>query len=93
MIKDKLQQGSVLLMDDWDQFCADNSKGQRKALKEFLEKNNHIHVEDYIIYSFLGKAFIVHFDDYCSPQLPSSRHNGNCYHRLSYDHTLLYASI
>ena len=63
MIKDKLQQGTVLLMDDWDQFCADNSKGQRKALKEFLEKNNHIHVEDYIIYSFIGKAFIVHIND------------------------------
>jgi len=63
IIKDKLQQGTVLLMDDWDHFCADNSKGQRKALKEFLEKNNHIYLEDYIIYSFVGKAFIVHFND------------------------------
>ena len=63
MIKDKLQQGTVLLMDDWYQFYADNSKGQRKALKEFLEKNNHIHIEEYIIYSFIGKAFIVHIND------------------------------
>jgi len=60
IIKDKLQQGTILLMDDWHQFNAEKSSGQRKAVHEFLENNQHIHLEDYIIYSHIGKAFIVH---------------------------------
>jgi hypothetical protein len=63
IIKDKLQQGTILLMDDWYQFNADNSSGQRKAVKEFLENNQHIHLEDYVIYSHIGKAFIVHLNN------------------------------
>ena len=60
IIRDKLQQGAVLMMDDWYQFEANNNKGQRKALKEFLQNNKQIELEDYFIYSHAGKAFIVH---------------------------------
>ncbi|NCN08292.1 MAG: hypothetical protein GW938_00455 [Leptospira sp.] len=62
IIKGKLQQGCILMMDDWYQFEADNKKGQRKATKEFLIKNKNISLEDYIIYGHIGKAFIVHLN-------------------------------
>ena len=50
------------MMDDWNCFSSDRSKGERRALREFLEKNSDVELEDYFTYSFTGKAFIVHLN-------------------------------
>ncbi|OGQ05125.1 MAG: hypothetical protein A2W61_06305 [Deltaproteobacteria bacterium RIFCSPLOWO2_01_44_7] len=63
ILEGKLQQGSVLLFDDWYQFNADNNQGQRRGVKEFLNKNKQIILEEYITYSHCGKAFIVQMED------------------------------
>ncbi len=60
IVKPKLQQGAILMMDDWNCFRADNNQGERRALREFLEKNSHIETEKYFSYSYAGQAFIVH---------------------------------
>ena len=60
IVKPKLQQGAILMMDDWNCFSADNNQGERRALREFLEKNSHIETEKYFSYSFTGQSFIVH---------------------------------
>ena len=60
IVKPKLQQGTILMMDDWNCFRADNNQGERRALREFLEKNSYIETEKYFSYSFAGQAFIVH---------------------------------
>ena len=60
IVKPKLQQGTILMMDDWNCFRADNNQGERRALREFLEKNSNIETEKYFSYSFAGQAFIVH---------------------------------
>ena len=60
IVKPKLQQGAILMMDDWNCFRADNNQGERRALREFLEKNSHIETEKYFSYSFTGQSFIVH---------------------------------
>ena len=60
IVKPKLQQGTIIMMDDWNCFRADNNQGERRALREFLEKNSHIKAEKYFSYSFTGQAFIVH---------------------------------
>ena len=60
IVKPKLQQGTILMMDDWNCFRADNTQGERRALREFLEKNSYIETEKYFSYSFAGQAFIVH---------------------------------
>lgn len=60
IIEPKLQQGTILLMDDWNCFCASNSHGERRALAEFLKENVRYEVEDYCRYSHAGRAFIVH---------------------------------
>ena len=62
MIKSKLQQGTIIMMDDWNCFSSDRSKGGRRALREFLEKNSDVEIEDYFTYSHAGKAFIVHLN-------------------------------
>jgi len=38
IVKPKMQQGTILLMDDWNCFRADINQGERRALREFLEK-------------------------------------------------------
>jgi hypothetical protein len=60
IIKPKLQQGTVVLMDDYNCFNANNSQGQRLALKEFLKTNKNIEFETLFSYSLTGQAFIVH---------------------------------
>jgi len=60
IIAPKLQQGTVLLMDDYNYFCVDRNQGGRRALREFLEKHPEVEVEKWFPYSHLGQAFIVH---------------------------------
>jgi len=60
IVESKLQQGTILMMDDWNCFCADRNKGERRALQEFLEKNPKFELEKYFTYSHTGQAFITH---------------------------------
>jgi len=60
MVASKFQQGTVLLMDDYNCFCADQSQGGRCALREFLEKHSEIEIEKWFPYSHVGQSFIVH---------------------------------
>ena len=60
IVRPKLQQGTILMMDDWNCFSAGNNYGERRALREFLDKNNNIETEKYFSYSFEGQSFIVH---------------------------------
>lgn len=60
IVHPKLQQGTVLLMDDWNCFRANRNQGERRALKEFLEKYPQVEVENWFPYSHVGQAFIVH---------------------------------
>ena len=62
MIKSKLQQGTIIMMDDWNCFSSDRSKGERRALREFLEKNSDVELEKYFTYSWVGQAFIIHLE-------------------------------
>lgn len=52
--------GGIILFDDFDQMGANNNKGERRALKEWLEENKNITVELYRTYAAFGRAFIVH---------------------------------
>jgi hypothetical protein len=54
----KLQIGTVLLMDDHNSFAADNSKGSRLALREFVQATGYT-VEPWFAYMYAGQAFLV----------------------------------
>ena len=52
-----IQVGSVLLFDDYNCYCADNSKGERKAFLEFLE-NTKFQFEKWFTYQYAGQAYL-----------------------------------
>lgn len=51
--------GSVLMMDDWNCFDADDAKGQRKALVEFQQMQDQWRFEDFFSYGTWGRVFIT----------------------------------
>jgi len=53
-----LQMGSVILFDEFHGFNSDDSKGERRALSEFLE-NSSIKVDRWFDYHYGGRAFLV----------------------------------
>ena len=50
--------GSVIMFDDFNAFNADNNKGQRRALSEFLSKSS-FNVDEFSTYFYSGKSFVV----------------------------------
>ena len=53
----RLSHGAVVIFDDW--FCYDDTKGERRACREWLERNPDIRLIDYQTYHWAGKSFIV----------------------------------
>ncbi len=56
-IKPMLQQGTIILFDDWNCFDADDNKGERKAFKEFLQLNRDIKFKESFAFGWHGQAF------------------------------------
>lgn len=52
--------GSLLLFDEFHAFGADDTKGERRALREWLERNPDISVEVYRNYTAVARSYIVH---------------------------------
>jgi hypothetical protein len=53
-----LQQGALLLFDDYDQMTASNRKGERRAVREWLAENPDFSLEPYRSYAIFGRSFI-----------------------------------
>ena len=47
-IKDFLQKGTVIVFDDWNCFHGDRDKGERRAFREFLEREPHLRFEEFV---------------------------------------------
>ena len=58
IIENFLQIGSIILLDDYNGFNADNLKGQRKALHEYKKKTKWI-IEPFFNYMYSGQSFLV----------------------------------
>lgn len=57
IIEPYLQIGTVLLFDDYNAFCADNTKGERKAWLEFRDRSTLIY-EKWFSYQYVGQAYL-----------------------------------
>ena len=57
-----LQQGTVLLFDDYLCYRADPSKGEQLAIKDWLNENKNISLISYRSYANVGQSFIVNLD-------------------------------
>jgi O-methyltransferase len=58
-LDDLLQDGSILLFDDWNNFQGSDEKGERRAFHEFLGERPYWHAEPYISFGWHGQAFIL----------------------------------
>jgi hypothetical protein len=62
-IKDHLTNGTVVLFDDWYAFPPGKEMGEKRALKEFMQKYPHIKFSEWKNYSGFGKSFFVEIGD------------------------------
>lgn len=62
-IKPFLQNGTVLLFDDWNCFKASSKHGERRAVNEWLKINSNVELHEYCSYGWHGRAFIVEIDE------------------------------
>jgi hypothetical protein len=58
-IRPLLQQGTVLIFDDWFCYKGDPTKGEQRATKEFLENNEDISLTQFYRFGITGNSFIV----------------------------------
>jgi O-methyltransferase len=58
-IKDLIANGTIVLFDDWNCFNADDERGQRKALAEFLQRNRHLSAQAMFSYGPYGQVFTI----------------------------------
>ena len=58
IVQECLQVGGVILFDEFHAFKADPSRGERRALTEWLEGNS-IQAERWFDYHYGGRAFLV----------------------------------
>lgn len=59
-IPDLIQNGTILMFDDWYCYRADPTKGEQRAVSEFLKKNKHIQLIPYKRFGLCGNSFIAH---------------------------------
>lgn len=54
-----LQQGTMIMFDEWFAFKGDPAQGESRAFREFLEQNTHLEAIEYKQYSHSCKSFII----------------------------------
>jgi hypothetical protein len=59
MIKDKIQDGAIILFDDWFNFRGSRTEGEQKAFAEFLESTPQFEAIPYHPYVTFGNSFIL----------------------------------
>lgn len=59
-ISPALTQGALLLFDDYDQLDASNHKGERRAVRAWLEAHPEFEIEPYRVYGAVCRSFLVH---------------------------------
>lgn len=58
-LSDILINNTILIFDDWDCFEKDDNRGQRRAFREFLDRNQGYRAEPLGSYGNYGKLFII----------------------------------
>lgn len=58
-LNDFIQDGSILLFDDWYSYGSDESLGQQKAFSEYLENNINYTAEEFCEFEEHGKGFVI----------------------------------
>jgi hypothetical protein len=62
-LRDLIDDGTVLIMDDWNCFGADDNRGQRRAVRQFLARQRHLRLEPLEAYGPNSQSFVVRHSD------------------------------
>ena len=62
-ITDYIQNGTVIIFDDWFCFKGDSQLGQQKAFSEWLARNPSIKAAEFYKYGWTGNSFILTIND------------------------------
>jgi O-methyltransferase len=54
-----MDEGTVLIMDDWNSYSRDDSRGQRRAMSEFLGRRPDLRLEPLLQYGHNSEAFVI----------------------------------
>jgi hypothetical protein len=71
-----LQDGSILMFDDWNCFDKSDEKGERRAFREFLARHPYWRADPFVSFGWHGQSFIlsqVAFADPGTPERASHR--------------------
>jgi hypothetical protein len=58
-LADLLQDGSILLFDDWNCFEKSDEKGERRAFREFLDRHPYWRADPFVSFGWHGQSFIL----------------------------------
>ena len=61
-IKDFLRDGTIIIFDDWFCFRGHPDRGERRAFREWLEKNQEFTVSEFQKFGWHGNSFIINKD-------------------------------
>ena len=59
-ITDYLQDGTIVIFDDWFCYRGNPNKGEQKAFREWLKNNRNFSASQYIMMPPFGNSFIMH---------------------------------
>ncbi len=59
-IEDYIQDGTIIIFDDWFSYRGNPNKGEQRAFREWLEKNPSINVSQYQKYGAESNSFLIH---------------------------------
>jgi O-methyltransferase len=62
-ITDRIQDGTLLMLDDWFAYRADPERGQQRAFREWLQRHPEITASPYHTFALCGMSFILHRKD------------------------------
>lgn len=59
-ITDYLQDGTILIFDDWFCYRGNPNRGEQRAFREWLERNPQIQASEFYKFGWGGNSFIIH---------------------------------
>jgi len=62
-VTDYIQDGTIIIFDDWFLFRGRPDQGEQKAFREWLQANPRFHATEYHKFGWCGNSFLIHCND------------------------------
>ena len=65
-----LQDGSILMFDDWNCFGKSDERGERRAFREFLARHPIWRADPFVSFGWHGQSFVLSQVDFAGLAIP-----------------------